>query len=773
MADINNYANDLLLDFIDSVHVELARELNGHFGQNWLDLGVRTHFKADQFTRVEKMLQSPMRVVDMNKIDEEIYGIEHLWNIIEGNWAPLFQRLFQDKLRTQVYLGEITELRHNLAHRRSHHYLLKTNLVRVVGSCRLILSAMHSLRADFFAEVEEALSAGVTPWGRILEGQLPPSDEIYREFVGRPGELDGLSDWLASENPQILVWGYGGVGKSALAYKFARDIRDGSDQHLIAVCWVSAKRSEYSEGLVRDRPADFSDLNSFIHALWTTLYGPHDIPANLDASRMLSELREMPVLLVVDDFDTISENLPLTEFLMHDLRNTPTRVIYTSRHRTHGLRHLEVPPFSDKELEAFVMQRSVDYKVEESDCLKRLTAIASVTGGYPLFVDDLIRHAGFIGVDEAISQWSQRKGDAARQYALQRQIQHLGHSTGEVLIALSVANRALRIVEISGIAGLTDDDTEAGIHELLQWRMVNSVKEDDSESPVFRMNHNTSRLVQQTFRDDGRTRTFSAAFRALTGERVPEAKKAAIAKVVRQTKQLAIEDSFESAKDRLLNSMTGELADSADLFGVLGWLYSSQDPVEQWAAPAQEAFEKSHRLGSYRVDTYYHWAQLERKLAESMITRADEMNISESVIANQWKQAEDVAEKGITRCGPSRPLCYLAGYSASREAKSRNRANSFYYAEGAYARAIEWFSKALNAPLSDVVTIGEGMIYKGITLAYEGLGQAEQVSRTLKLWHASSGSDAYFQMEFQRLLQKFPLLREVPQFRHVLAQIQY
>ena len=147
-------------------------------------------------------------------------------------------------------------------------------------------------------------------------------------------------------------------------------------------------------------------------------------------------------------------------------------------------------------------------------------------------MDDLIHHAAFVGIDEALRDWSQRKGDAARQYALQKQIKFLSQSSGEVLIALSVANRALRLVEISGIAGLTDDDAEAGVSALLQWRMVNQVKENDGESPAFRMNTNTSRLVQQTFKGDGRIKTFAAAFKTLTGERVPEAKRNAIAKIV-------------------------------------------------------------------------------------------------------------------------------------------------------------------------------------------------------------------------------------------------
>ena len=591
---------------------------------------------------------------------------------------------------------------------------------------------------------------------------------MYAEFVGRPSELDGLSDWLASDSPQILVWGYGGVGKSALAYKFAREIRDSSNENLIAVCWVSAKKSEFSEGSERDRPADFADLASCVKALWTTIYGSTEIPRDLGPDRLINELNEMPILLVVDDFDTVSEDVELTEFLLYRLRGTPTKVIYTSRHRIPTLRNLEVDPFSGEELRNFVSQRAVDYEADQSDCAKRLKGIKSVTDGYPLFVDDLIHHAAFVGIDRALRDWNQRKGDAARQYALHRQIEYLSHSSGEVLIALSVANRALRIVEISAIAGLTDDDAQSGIGELLRWRMVNQVNEDDSESPVFRMNNNTSRLVQQTFRDDGRMRTFSAAFKALTGERVPEAKKIAIGKIVSRTMGLARSNSPQAAEEHLVGSMTGELADSPDLYGVLGRLRSGRQSLDEYAQLARDAFERSYRLGSSKVDTYYHWVVLERRLAESMI--ADAAAISDSAIADQWKTCEDVALKGVERCGPSQPLFYFAGYGASREAKARNLSKSFLYAEGAYARSIDWFNKALAAPMSDVAHIPRGLIYRGMTLAYEGLGDDEGLRRTLRLWHASFGSEHQFERECRRLLQKYPTLRTVPEFGPLLRR---
>ena len=134
MADINDYANNLLIDFSDALHAELKRILQVAYGSNWIARGVRKHFHADQFTRVEAMLQNPLRVVDMNKTQEDFHGLEHFWNIINGNWR-LFQPFFQDKQRTEVYLGEITELRHNLAHRRRSHVLLKGDLVRIVGNC--------------------------------------------------------------------------------------------------------------------------------------------------------------------------------------------------------------------------------------------------------------------------------------------------------------------------------------------------------------------------------------------------------------------------------------------------------------------------------------------------------------------------------------------------------------------------------------------------------------------------------------------------------------
>ena len=763
MGSINSYADELMIDFADAANREIARVLAEEFGHDWLTQGVRKHFKPEQFERVEQMLQNPMRVVEMEKGPEDVHGLEHFWQIINGNWG-LFATRFQDKQRTQVFLSEIKEMRDNLAHRRKRHVLLRSDLVRIVGNCRMVLSAFESRSADKFAEVVDSLSSGGAPWGAALEGHLPPSDEIYDEFVGRPGELNELSDWLASDSRQILVWGYGGAGKSALAHKFARDIRDGSSESLIAACWVSAKRKEYVEGEERDRPADFRNMDELVRAVWSALYGADEVPQDLDSPSVLKHLREMPTLLVVDDFDTVLDDEELSAFLLYELRNTPTRVIYTSRHRVPGVKNLEVPPFGDSDLKEFVRVRSVEYGANQQQCLARVDGIKRVTDGYPLFVDDLIRHAAIIGVDSAMEDWSQKRGDAAREYALRRQITHLGQSCGDVLIALSAANRPLLPVEVSNIAGLTDPDAEAGLRVLRDWKMVNQVTEDDSSSPAYRMTANTIRLVQQTFRDDNRLRTAKTAFNALTGERVPEMKRRAIGQIIARVTQLEFTEGFESAEEHLNDSMTGELTDSPDLYGVLGWLYSKQ-PADQYGESARQAFDRSYRLGSSKVDTFYHWLTMEKNIAEAMITQAQEGSISNDTVAEQWKEVERVAEIGIDRCGASQVLCYWAGYAAAREAKSRDRARQFAYAQGAYDRSLYRFNQALGAPVSDVSGVNKGQIYRGLTLACEGLGDEDQLRRTLAQWHSFSGSDWYFETEFRRLLQTYPTLQSDPRFR--------
>ena len=766
MSDITTYTADLLLDFADAFHHKLAIVLKEEFGEQWIAKGIRKHFKSDYFDRTDEMLTSPLRVVDMEREDDELYGLEHFRNIITGNWH-IFETTFQDKERTGVYFKEIAEMRHNLAHRRGHHVVLRNDLFRFADNCRMLLSAIGSPKAEDFRAIVDSLGSGDAPWGNPLEGYLPPRDVMYSEFVGRPTELKELADWFASDTPQVLVWGYGGVGKSTLAYKFAREVRDGSHDTLLAVAWVSAKKSEYVEGIARDTKADFSDVDGLVTAIWSAVCGPYDeTPENFKPSDLVEQLKSLPVLLVVDDFDTVIEDVDLAAFLLYELRNTPTRVIYTSRQRVPGLKNLEVPAFSDEETKNFVTLKAQEYNANQSIYAGRSSSIRRVTDGYPLFIDDLVRHAAIIGIDRALQDWNQKKGDAAREYALRRQIEYLGLSSGEILMALSVADRPLQVVEISQIAGLTDDDAQAGVEALLKWRMVNRTTQDDSSSPAYRMNKNTTRLVAQTYRNDPRISGYGTAFKSLTGERIPEAKRRAIGRVIRTNNEIEDSQGFETAKQHLEENMTGELADSPELYGLLGRLFSRQSSAKctnsaEHIEKAREAFLRSDRLMGARVDTYYHWLMMEKDIAEEMVEAAGSGDISHSVVFGQWAKCLDVIELGIRRCGSSQLLCYWAGYVTSRQARSKNASNEFMQAQREYAQSKEWFEKAFSAAVSDKYEVQQNDIYSGLVSALEGLEDWVPLAEVLFDWYISSNKDYTYQKECDRLIHEHSTVKDI------------
>jgi hypothetical protein len=409
-TDINDYANGLLLAFLDAFHEQLRRDLKEQYGERWFEEGVQRHMHPQYFERTRRMLESPMRVVDMGKADDELFGVEHLWNLVAGNWKSIYETRFGDRKRTEVYFGEIAEVRHNVSHRRRRHFLRRGEVVRLAQNCAALLRCTGSPEADLFDERAEALGAGSSPWGASLDGQIPPRYEVVGEFVGRDEQLRHLTAWLASDTAQLLVWGYGGAGKSALAYEFAREAKEIAPRELNAVAWISAKSREFVEGEERAREADFADKTSLITAVFNAVYETDLTSDELGEAELLQQLREMPVLLVVDDFDTVLDDEDLVEFLMHDLRGTGSRTLYTSRQKVTGLRSVEVLGFEGVELEAFVRLRAEAHGVGAGPCIKRLKAIHSVTGGFPLFVDDLLRYARLAGLDEALGAWRQRKG---------------------------------------------------------------------------------------------------------------------------------------------------------------------------------------------------------------------------------------------------------------------------------------------------------------------------------------------------------------------------
>ena len=748
-SDINDYANGLLLEFLDAFHEQLRVDLGQRYADGWLEEGVKRHINPQYLERTLQMLDSPMRVVDMGKNDEELFGVEHLWNIVNGNWKDIYGECFGDRKRTEVYFGEIAELRHNVSHRRRRHFLRRSELARFVQNCAVLLRCIKSPAAARFEQVAESLTAGAAPWGATLAGYLPPHDEIVEDFVGRNAQLRDLSIWIATDAPQLLVWGYGGAGKSALAYEFARETKETAPSELNAVAWVSAKSREYIHGEERPRRADFVDKRSLADAVLNAMYDTDVSADGLGVRELLDHLRDMPMLLVVDDFDTVIHDDELVEFLMHEVRATGSRVLYTSRQKVAGLRSIEVLGFDGQELDDFVRVRAYEYGLDPDPYAKRSAAIHSVTGGFPLFIDDLLRYARLSGIDDALRDWSQRKGDAARQYALRRQLEQLGDISKDVLMALSVADRPLTTLELGTLVGITDDDAEHAIGSLLDWRLVNRVPSGDESRPGFAMNSNTTRLVHRTYGAEPRMDGFRSKFKVLRSTKIPAARSAAISSAIGIARSYVIRGDARSAIEELQGRMTGELAESPDLFGALGWAYSRLP--DEFRDEARAAFERAYELGNTKEDTYFHWASMERECAEVAVG-----HVPEKELLAAWRRCIRVVEVGVKVCGATRALCQLAGYAHVREAKTLERLNEFTQAHGAYAEGADWLRRAVAAPGSPVKDVPRNLIYRGLVLALEGTSDLDGMQETLNEWAKFAGGDDVFRREHFRLSAKFP-----------------
>ena len=689
-----------------------------------------------------------MRVVDMGKSSDDIYGIEHLSNIVNGNW-DIFGPLFGDRARAIGYLGEITELRHNLAHRRKKHIIRRADLTRFVHNAQILLDAIKSPQDKDFQEILDSLLSGVNPWeGKLIEVKLPPHDEIYDEFLGRSEELRELLDWFTSDSKQRVIWGYGGVGKSALAHKFAQEIQDSALDDIDAIVWLTAKRVEFVDRSVKERVPDFTDVPTFCNGVVNALYGTDR--DDVSKEEMLSELNDVQCLLIVDDLDTVIDDHEIAEMLLFELRPTATKVIFTSRQQVPGIRYMEVPSFDDETLQNFIAGRAREYHVDEHACLKSIAGIRAVTQGYPLFVDDLIRYSTLVGIKKATEEWGNRKGDGARVYALQRQLERLGGVTEDTLISIAVADRPLLIVEISQVGGMSDDDVESGVTALLKSGLIHRVDNEEMSGPAYSINSNTRRLVRSTFAKRPKLISAVSVYKGLIGERTPGAKRLAIGKAIRETREEYNRAGVQSASDKLQAAMTGELRDDPDLYGMLGWIYGRTP--SQFQPQAREAFQHAHELGCKRPDMYFHWTDLELRTAEEAVS-----NESNEKVRQLWRKANNVAQLALERCGESDRRCHRAGYLKSREAKALDYLNEFSQAQNARHVAVGLFQQALKAPREER-SVPRSQIYRALAYAFHELDDVTGLTDTLNDWHAVSSTDPLFMREIRRLWWRRPEL---------------
>jgi len=132
-------------------------------------------------------------------------------------------------------------------------------------------------------------------------------------------------------------------------------------------------------------------------------------------------------------------------------------------------------------------------------------------------MEDLLRLSARGGVDEVIKGWAERRGDAAREYALRREFELLPPDAKEALLAASLYNGPVTVAELRQITGFTSARLENAIADLQRFYLMPKPRLIEGVDR-FEMNPNIRTLVRRALGTTDVYRRVENAAKAVRGE---------------------------------------------------------------------------------------------------------------------------------------------------------------------------------------------------------------------------------------------------------------
>jgi hypothetical protein len=260
-----------------------------------------------------------------------------------------------------------------------------------------------ALRTTIAADLQALFSTQVTP--TVSQTRVKANIPAHGPIVGRKQQISEIMDQIVEiPNQNGIVYGPGGVGKTALLIELSRKLYDtesvslGYFQNII---WVSAKPNYYDPSLDRVDPLQpqFQSLDNVLAAI-LDFYDIEDASSyQLEEKKylVLELLRDEKTLLVLDNFESVAKSGQ--EDIMwffgvetkRALRDKPEhfKVLITSREivpsgfhqfRLKGLDKRESKQLMERLYEPYARSAKAQRTEEETD------AIYEATKGIPLII---------------------------------------------------------------------------------------------------------------------------------------------------------------------------------------------------------------------------------------------------------------------------------------------------------------------------------------------------------------------------------------------------
>jgi tetratricopeptide (TPR) repeat protein len=695
-------------------HLERVRK---PFEKEWNDLVSNANLSRQQGGTATKI-----------RDDYDFLSVGHFYSLFDVYYDKLFSSAvlaagnYRKPVKAKLLgnLKAIKDSRDPLSHPVSEEISFEEGFAILSDVKQVLESLGFSNDSEQISDLMRELQGFDTHEASRAICSLPTQDSIYLDFVGRRTVLDHLRELFSNRsNKRCLLAGDGGKGKSAVAYRFAQDISQMESQFKL-IAWLSAKRRKFEEGKVVyiDAP-DFTDLDSALDRILAH-YGmlTESVEGEEKKSRVLQLLNDFPAFLVIDDIDTVLSDTEVVALFTFDIPSTQSVVLLTSRREIPGIKKFDISGFELTETEEFIQSRIELYGLDPKVFSSSLTSeLQRVTDGSPLYLDDLMRLARIVPIQKAIGMWSDKQGDEARKYALQRELEQLSADSRKVLICASLGDDPVSFAEIESILNISEDRVLAALNELQTLFLFPKPRVVEGEQR-FEVNGNTRKLVRMVESTTDQYARIESRAKAIRGN-LPHVGRGTISALIRQGFLLQNSGKYQEA-EQLLIKAAEKYPQAADLQGFMGYFYRRLDRFTD----ASKHFESAYKLKSESRDTYRHWVKMEMSRKE-------------------WTNAISAADKGLKMI----PHFYeLHALRAESKLRSGHDLSSRLQREKAHRLWNEAIKDILSAKKSpDALLQGERQfncqLYNTLIVCLDLVGDYKNLYAHFLLWHAEHPDD--------------------------------
>lgn len=309
---------------------------------------------------------------------------------------------------------------------------------------------------------------------RVPHDNLPPR----REFIGREAEKAQVHEALRSRSRLVCIDGIGGIGKTALALEVAYE------------CLSTSRGDEPTDGIAtfdgfiwataKDRDLDLGDL---LNAVARTLEYPGIVQmpaAEKKQGAVQKLLRTSPYLLIVDNFETITDN-GVREFLLN-LPEPSTALITTREKKLLDARMISLKRLLESEGLDLIRSEGKRLGLSSVEQVEDhvLLPLYDATGGAPLAIKWAIGQIKQRGqsLDTVLRSMYEAEADIFA-HIFARSWDLLSEDARRVLTVMPIfATSALRAA-IEALSGVHDSALNEALGQLVEMSLADATDELD------------------------------------------------------------------------------------------------------------------------------------------------------------------------------------------------------------------------------------------------------------------------------------------------------